>query len=231
MRSSCRYIAIALWILTLRPSSAKELIYLTSGFHLEALSHTEANQILLFETATGTFALPAASVEKIELVADDPRPAAVKSTIAVSRKPPEQSLADAALSQGLPPEFVRSVARVESGLHQDAVSSKGAIGLMQLMPGTAATLGVRPESAQENAEGGAKYLRSLLLHYRGDAVLALAAYNAGPGAVSKFGGIPPFPETRHYVERVLREFARQQTRTANATRHPASAASRPIAIN
>ena len=101
---------------------------------------------------------------------------------------------------------------------------------MQLMPATATELGVKVNFADDNARGGAKYLRNLLLRYRGDAVLALAAYNAGPGAVAKFGGVPPYAETRRYVESVLREFARQQKlhvgRVSQTTR-----VSKPTSIN
>ncbi len=81
---------------------------------------------------------------------------------------------------------------------------------MQLMPETAADLGINAQLDTENANGGAKYLRALLLKYRGDSALALAAYNAGPGAVARFGGIPPYEETRRYVVKVLREYAREQ---------------------
>jgi soluble lytic murein transglycosylase-like protein len=123
---------------------------------------------------------------------------------------PERLIRQAANEQGLPADFVASVARVESAMRQRAVSPRGAIGLMQLMPATAAELGVNAQLDTGNAEGGAKYLRILLLKYRGDSALALAAYDAGPGAVARFGGIPPYEETRRYVVKVLREYAREQ---------------------
>jgi soluble lytic murein transglycosylase-like protein len=110
---------------------------------------------------------------------------------------------------GLRPEFVKSVASVESAYRVKAVSPKGAIGLMQLMPGTAKDLGVDPNVPAENAEAGARYLKQLLLKYANssDPVrLALAAYNAGPGAVDKYGRIPPYRETQAYVEKVLRKY-------------------------
>jgi soluble lytic murein transglycosylase-like protein len=122
----------------------------------------------------------------------------------------DEMLVRAAMQQGLEPEFVRSVARIESNLRQDAISNKGAIGLMQLMPGTAAILGVNAKNAEENVLGGAKFLRELLLRYNGDATLALAAYNAGPGAVQKYNGVPPYLETRKYVIRVLQEYKKLQ---------------------
>jgi soluble lytic murein transglycosylase-like protein len=110
----------------------------------------------------------------------------------------------------LPPEFVASVAAAESGYRTDAISGKGAVGLMQLMPATADLLGTDPNDPAENADAGARYLRELLLKYGYSAPLALAAYNAGPGAVDRYGDIPPYPETRAYVQRVLRQF--QQNR-------------------
>ena len=119
-------------------------------------------------------------------------------------------LVRAALQEGLEPEFVRSVARIESNLRQDAVSNKGAVGLMQLMPGTAAILGVDAHKAADNILGGAKFLRELLLKYDGDAALALAAYNAGPGAVQKYKGVPPYMETHRYIIRVLQEYKKLQ---------------------
>ena len=87
--------------------------------------------------------------------------------------------------------------------NQDAVSSVGAIGVMQLMPDTAASLGVDPYNKQQNIEGGAKYLRQMLDTFGGDTKKAVAAYNAGPGAVKDYGGVPPYKETQNYVNKVL----------------------------
>jgi soluble lytic murein transglycosylase-like protein len=90
---------------------------------------------------------------------------------------------------------VHSVVSAESAYKTDAVSPKGAIGLMQLMPATAQSYGANPYDPSQNVEAGAAYLRELLIKYNGDARLALAAYNAGPGAVSKYNGVPPYAET------------------------------------
>jgi soluble lytic murein transglycosylase-like protein len=118
-------------------------------------------------------------------------------------------LADAAADKyGLPRALVRSVMTVESGLIQDAMSSKGAIGLMQLMPETARELGVDPHDPVQNVEGGARYLRQLLLKYDGGLRHALAAYNAGPAAVDRYKGIPPYAETIAYIARVERALQR-----------------------
>lgn len=109
-----------------------------------------------------------------------------------------------ASQQGISPVLVEAVVRAESGFDPRAVSAKGAEGLMQLMPRTAAALGVRDRfDPRENLQGGVRHLRYLLERYRGSVPLAVAAYNAGEQAVDAHGGIPPFPETRQYVQRVL----------------------------
>ncbi|MHB1417423.1 MAG: lytic transglycosylase domain-containing protein [Chloroflexota bacterium] len=114
-------------------------------------------------------------------------------------------IAEAAARVGLDPDLVRAVVQVESGGRSDAVSPAGAKGLMQLMDGTASGLGVcNSFDPAENLRGGTAFLRYLLDKY-GDERLALAAYNAGPGAVEKYGGVPPYAETQRYVAAVLAE--------------------------
>lgn len=104
----------------------------------------------------------------------------------------------------LDPDFVRAVVKQESGFNEHATSHCGAKGLMQLMPGTAKGLGVvDPYDAEDNVKGGTKMLANLLKTYGGNKELALAAYNAGGGAVKKYGGIPPYGETQRYVKNVL----------------------------
>jgi hypothetical protein len=112
-------------------------------------------------------------------------------------------LADAAADRyGLPRELVRSVMAAESGFQPAAISPKGAIGLMQLMPGTAQTLGVDAHDPAQNVDAGARYLRDLLEKYNYGLRHALAAYNAGPGAVDKYNGVPPYRETIDYIGRI-----------------------------
>ncbi len=125
----------------------------------------------------------------------------------------DDELRVAAAREGLDPNLVRAVAKVESGGNAHAVSRAGAKGLMQLMDGTARSVGVTDSfDAAQNAAGGAKYLRQMLNRFGGDVTRALAAYNAGPGAVEKYGGVPPYSETQGYVRRVLQ--TREQLRRA-----------------
>jgi hypothetical protein len=118
-----------------------------------------------------------------------------------------QVVNDASDRYRLDPDLVNSVIKAESDFHVRAVSPKGAQGLMQLMPGTATGLGVSNAfDPQANVDGGTRYLRELLERYNFDLVKALAAYNAGPERVERFGGVPPFYETRTYVARIVKDF-------------------------
>ncbi|MGB5703197.1 MAG: lytic transglycosylase domain-containing protein [Polyangiales bacterium] len=116
-------------------------------------------------------------------------------------------IGEAARLYQLPEPFIRAVMRVESDFNPTVVSRAGAMGLMQLMPKTARSMGVSdPFDARQNILGGARYLRILANRFKGDLVLTVAAYNAGEGAVEKYDGIPPYKETQRYVRRVLKHY-------------------------
>ena len=115
----------------------------------------------------------------------------------------EEMIEAAAAKYSIDPNLVKELAAAESDWNQNAISPVGAIGVMQLMPETAEVLGVDPYDEQENIEGGAKYLRQMLDTFDGNVRNAVAAYNAGPGAVKRYGGVPPYSETQNYVGRVL----------------------------
>ena len=118
----------------------------------------------------------------------------------------------------IPSKLLRAVAKAESGFNPKAVSKAGAMGVMQLMPGTARSLGVSdPYNARQNILGGAKYLKQNLDRFGGDVSLALAAYNAGPGSVTKYGGIPPYKETQNYVKKIMADYTGNSTILAGRT--------------
>lgn len=117
--------------------------------------------------------------------------------------PVEDLIMQTAYEYGVDPQLVKAIAIAESDMNQDEISPVGAIGVMQLMPETAAGLGVNPYDTNENIVGGTKYIRQMLDTFDGNVPLAVAAYNAGPNAVKRYGGIPPYAETRNYVGRVM----------------------------
>jgi len=191
----CSLLAAAGW--------AAEHAVLVNGSVLRVDRHEiEGATVRLFING-GTLEFPAALVERFEPVPErSPQPAAAQT----QSRSPQELVRQAAERWGLPVEFVASVAQAENAFRTDAVSPKGAVGLMQLMPGTAAMLGADPTDPAQNADAGARYLRELLLRYGHSAPLALAAYNAGPAAVDRHAGIPPYAETRAYIQRVLKQF-------------------------
>lgn len=168
------------------------------------------DQIERFETATSPALLPVRTATNAQsaLVSPATRPSVVPQ---LTREGLNQVVAGAGERHQIDPDFISSVIRAESGFHQNAVSRKGAQGLMQLMPGTASELGVtNPFDPNANIEGGTKYLRELLEKYNYDPVKALAAYNAGSKRVDRYHGVPPYYETQAYIARIIRDYNRQK---------------------
>ena len=194
---------------------AGEIATLSNGFQIHAERHELAGErVRLYAAGGGVTELPLQSVSSFEPEqAPAKPPVAPAAAPAAPGKTPRDFTREAALQQGIPAPFIESVMATESAYRADAVSPKGAIGLMQLMPGTARALGVDPHDPRQNVAAGARYLRELLVKYssRDDQVVrALAAYNAGPGAVDKYNGVPPYPETSAYIRRVLKNYAKLQ---------------------
>ena len=130
-----------------------------------------------------------------------------KTTFKNSRENIENLIEKYAVKNNLDPDFIKAVVKQESGFNPDAKSKCGAMGLMQLMPQTAKGLGVVDAfDPEQNIEGGVKYLKSMLNRFNNDPKLALAAYNAGPGAVQKYGDIPPYRETQNYVKNIMSSY-------------------------
>lgn len=190
-----------------------EQVVLRNGFRLAAQRHeiTPAGVVKLY-TATGEIELAGdrvAAYEPEEAAAAlpaTPTPAAAPAVSLPSTSDPKKLLDAAAERYGVPAAFLHSVARAESAYRVDAVSPKGAIGVMQLMPATAAELGANPHDPAQNIDAGARHLRDLLEQYQGSAHKALSAYNAGAAAVQRFGGVPPYSETVNYVYKVLNTY-------------------------
>ena len=188
---------------------AGEYAVLVSGSRIHVDRHESAPEAMLRLYVGGGFTeVPGSSVVRFE--ADDyvaPPPAPVETPPApVPAADPRTLIRDAAARYVLPRAFVESVAKVESALKTDAVSPKGAIGVMQLMPSTARSLAADPNDPEQNIDAGTRLLRELLLKYDGDVAKALAAYNAGPAAVDRYQGIPPYPETQSYVDKVIQNY-------------------------
>jgi soluble lytic murein transglycosylase-like protein len=164
-------------------------------------------QIYAWRDANGTLVLSDRELNTPTKIYEVPGAPSYRTTTADARTVSAPRFDDFVLAHAqrhaLRPELVRAVIQVESGYNPGATSPKGAMGLMQLMPATARALGVRnPYDPEDNIRGGTAYLRQLLDKYEGNEQLALAAYNAGSGAVDRYGTVPPYRETRDYVRRV-----------------------------
>ncbi|MFB3827752.1 MAG: lytic transglycosylase domain-containing protein [Bryobacteraceae bacterium] len=170
------------------PAGEKVRLYSGAGF-----TEMDAGQVIHFESED--YVAPAVAPQKVEPQAAPAAP---------------RNLVDAAAEKyGLPKSFLHSVVRQESGYRANAISPKGAIGLMQLMPGTARMYGADPTDPAQNLDAGARHLAELLMKYNGGVWRALAAYNAGQGAVARYGAVPPYRETREYIRRIMESWKKQ----------------------
>jgi Transglycosylase SLT domain len=212
-------------------AGALEHVTLKNGFELDCVRREViGDKVRLYVAGKGSSSagdssyleVAADSVVRVETVAEVPDPVAsvkmpgpVTIMTAPTKEEMHEILVHAGAQHNIDEDLLASVVRAESGGQVRAVSRTGARGLMQLMPGTASAMGVddafRPE---QNISGGTAYLDSLLTRYHDNVALALAAYNAGPGAVDKYHGVPPYRETREYVARVIREFNRRKQMAA-----------------
>jgi soluble lytic murein transglycosylase-like protein len=201
--------AILLGLLLAAPGAPAraEIALLSSGLTLKLDGHrVEDGLVLLALKGGGEMGVPPAAVRGF--VPDE-----VLEELQVPAGGSLRDLAAAAARRhGLDPDLVVAVVSVESGFRPQAVSPKGAQGLMQLMPRTASSLGVADAfDPAQNLDGGTRHLGQLLTLYGGDLARALAAYNAGEGAVDRHGGVPPYRETRAYVKKVLEQYRGQKT--------------------
>ena len=205
---------------------AAEMANLRNGFSIRHEHHEElgaTTRLYLSNDSTDGFVEVATSqIESFE-------PAPPEASRMAASAPIEELnaiIGEASARSQIDADFIASVIRAESANNPRAVSRKGAKGLMQLMPETASSLGVKDSfDPAANVDGGVRYLRELLLRYNGDAVKALAAYNAGPQRVQQYNGVPPYRETHAYVARVISDYNREKIAKARVRSRVAATAS------
>jgi len=203
---------------------AGEYALLRSGSRMRVDHHElDAGKVRLY-LDTGSIEMEEAEILGFEADGAIP-PAAIGAAVQTSAQLSPGELADAAADRyGLPRGLVRSVMANESAFQPGAVSPKGAIGLMQLMPDTARELGADPRDPAQNVDAGTRYLRDLLQKYGGLLWHALAAYNAGPAAVDRFNDVPPYRETLNYIKRIDRDLRNSANAAQPAYASPITAA-------
>ena len=211
-----------------------ELVTLRNGFQMQCDHHAAAGSSVRIYVSAGSenyIELLPSEIASVSQVITPPTPPMSKpAAVLPSSASPQpaltsadlrQMLAHAGRSHNLDVDLLASIVHAESGGNPRAVSRAGARGLMQLMPSTAAALGVQNSfQPQQNVGGGSAYLDDMLTRYSGNLALALAAYNAGPQAVDRYRGVPPYPETRAYVARVIHEFNRRVLARRAAATYP-----------
>jgi Transglycosylase SLT domain len=223
---------VAILAMAALPCFAAEVAVLKNGFSIKHERREvvgDVTRLYMNKEGSSFVDVPTSEIEHFEAAPDDltpttqvpaatsrpvPTPAEVIAPGGFPGRPVvdlNQVVNEASGRYRLDPDLVNSVIKAESDFNAHAVSPKGARGLMQLMPGTASQLGVpNVFDPQANVEGGTKYLRELLEKYNFDIIKALAAYNAGPQTVERFGGVPPYYETKAYVARIVRDFNKKK---------------------
>ena len=211
------------------PVARAEYIVLQSGLRLHVTSYQLIGEKYRLQLQGGWMDVSVADVAKIEpeeVFTPIPHPAPAAPAPAANQLPYYEFVLAAASRYGVDAELISSVMEVESHFNPKAISPKNASGLMQLLPETAARLGVKDIfDPKENIDAGTHYLHDLLQLYKNDLTLALAAYNAGPDKVQKYGDVPPYRETQSYVKQVKRKY--QKNKSAPATKPTTPAASPP----
>ena len=202
-----------LWALAVTQLPAAEMANLRNGFSIRHESReSRGDTTRLYVGGDGYVDVATADIESFAEAPSEPTSIVPEAPAA---KDLPHIISSASASSQIDADFIASVIRAESGNNPRAVSRKGAQGLMQLMPQTASSLGVKNSfDPGENVDGGVRYLRGLLLQYSGDAAKALAAYNAGPQRVQQYKGVPPYRETHAYVARVITDYNRKKTAEA-----------------
>jgi soluble lytic murein transglycosylase-like protein len=228
-------LGLSLAVFVTSSASASDLAILRNG---NSIRHERrqvvgpVTRLYLSDSASGYIEIPTDQIERFETdttpaiskaaTPERPSPAtklfpsstpqtANQQQALVDRRSLDEMVSGAGQRHQIDPDFINSVIRAESGFNNRAVSKKGAQGLMQLMPQTASHLGVANSfDPNSNVEGGTKYLRELLEKYNYDVPKALAAYNAGPGRVDRYRGVPPYFETQTYVAKIIRDFNRKK---------------------
>jgi hypothetical protein len=242
LRLASQLVVVAVALATPLAARAAERVYLANGFDMHCDHHAQVGSVvrLYMSKGEGSFIeMKPVEITSYETVPDPPpapastqssqsQPNAKRTDAKLTPADLHLMLADAGEHHNLDSDLLASIVKAESNGNAHALSHAGARGLMQLMPRTAAGLGVDDSFApDQNVRGGSAYLDELLRRYHDNIALALAAYNAGPAAVDRYHGIPPYHETRAYVARVIHEFnrrvvarQREAVRNAEAARQP-----------